>query len=382
MHGLRFILDEDLPSTEAALEHARLEELPAYLNRYRHKDGSIRWIAWVATPEDDLIYAYGRDVSAEREQAEALERSRAGLRAIFETRHTLKGLLDLEGRVMDANGVALDVIEAKLEDVVGRPLWETPWFTATPGMPEAVRDGIAAAAQGRSVQQEISVNVAAGLRSYDLSLSPIRDRHGKVIALVPEAVDITERRRAEEQLRQAQKMEAVGQLTGGLAHDFNNLLTGISGSLDLLGTRVAQGRINDLERYIIAAQGGVEARRGPDPPSAGLLASADARPQAHRRGQARGRHGRPDPPHGRAGDHGRVRQHDGPVDRTGRPEPARERAAQSVHQRPGRDAGRRADHHRDRQQVDGRPGCAPARRGARAICRSVSPTPAPAWRPR
>ncbi len=59
----------------------------------------------------------------------------------------------------------------------------------------------------------------------------------------------------EEQLRQSQKMEAVGQLTGGLAHDFNNLLTGIAGSLDLLSKRVAQGRVNDLERYIIAAMG-------------------------------------------------------------------------------------------------------------------------------
>jgi PAS domain S-box-containing protein len=59
----------------------------------------------------------------------------------------------------------------------------------------------------------------------------------------------------EEALRQSQKMEAVGQLTGGIAHDFNNLLTGITGSLELLGIRIAQGRLNDVERYSLAAQG-------------------------------------------------------------------------------------------------------------------------------
>jgi PAS domain S-box-containing protein len=92
-------------------------------------------------------------------------------------------------------------------------------------------------------------------------IDPVRDDEGNIVGFAKVTRDLTERREAQMELEksqqalfQSQKMEAVGQLTGGVAHDFNNLLTGITGSLDLMKARLAQGRLNDLERYITAAQ--------------------------------------------------------------------------------------------------------------------------------
>ena len=185
------------------------------------------------------------------ERTSELREKEARLRTIFETSFTFQGLLAVDGRLLDANATSLAAIDATLEDVAGTPFWRTPWFTGTSGMPETIRDAVSAAAAGETVRREMNLRLPVGeWRWFDFQLRPLRDEQGQIIALLPEAVELTERRKAEEAFRQAQKMQAIGQLTGGVAHDFNNLLTVIRSSADLLRRRELPP--DKMRRYVDA----------------------------------------------------------------------------------------------------------------------------------
>jgi PAS domain S-box-containing protein len=231
------------------------------------KDGSRFWALVVIDPirQNDKFLGFAkitRDMTEQRNaQLAALESERKFRLLVQGVTDYALYMLDPEGVVTNWNTGALRIKGYREAEVVGRhfSMFYTEEDRAA-GLPRQVLER--ATREGHAELEGWRVRKDGTQFWANAIIDAIRDENGQLIGFAKITRDLTERRQTQleleqsrEQLAQSQKMEAIGHLTGGLAHDFNNMLTGISGSLELMKTRLAQGRFNDFERYIAAAQG-------------------------------------------------------------------------------------------------------------------------------
>jgi PAS domain S-box-containing protein len=283
---LRRIHPEDREATEKKFRDAVAGTVRDYTVRYRiirPSDGETRWISVKSTIERDaqgravrLVGAHTdvtEQVLAEQALRQSEERYRKLADQLSELNATLAQRVEEKTRERDRIwNVSQDLLVVADRDGVWRTV--NPACTRTLGWSEAELlnrtsewlqhpdDGGTTRAQVNKLRSsEATVRFESRFRHKDgsyrwLSWTGVPDQN-HIYAV---ARDVTAEKAAAERLKvteeallQSQKMEAVGQLTGGIAHDFNNLLTGIVGSLDLLQTRLSQGRTDNVARYINAA---------------------------------------------------------------------------------------------------------------------------------
>ena len=139
----------------------------------------------------------------ERKRIEkAMKESERKFRGIFNQSFQLMGLLSTDGRVLQANETLLGLCNLPEDRVVGRFIWEEPWWPPSEEMTREVRSAVEAAASGKFVRFETHHLTAEGLvRDIDFSLKPITDDNGLVLYLIPEGRDITDRKRAEAEVK-------------------------------------------------------------------------------------------------------------------------------------------------------------------------------------
>ncbi len=205
------IYPADRGRVDSSIQQA-LKQGEDFAEEYRvvQPDGSVRW-----------VYARGRchldeggnpsrfpgvafDITERKRAEESLRESQDRLRAIFDGTYEYIGLLAPDGRLLEANRASLTFANNAPADVLGLPFWDTPWFTATPGAPEAVREGVARAATGEFVRFEAKIQRPSGeCPTFDISFHPVRNERGEVVLIVPEGRDITGLKRAEDDLRRS-----------------------------------------------------------------------------------------------------------------------------------------------------------------------------------
>lgn len=141
-----------------------------------------------------------------RQAEEALKLSEQRFKAIFDSTFQYTGLLTPEGRLMEANQAACDMVGAAPGEEINKLFWETSWWQDNPEQARKIQQAVARAAQGEFVRFEVEHrNAKDGLLYADFSLKPITDDQGRVMMIIPEGRDVTDRKRTEQALRESEQ---------------------------------------------------------------------------------------------------------------------------------------------------------------------------------
>jgi PAS domain S-box-containing protein len=233
-------------------------------NRFLHKDGSWRRISWTMTAEQGLIYVIGRDVTAEKAADEKLLESERQFRLLVEALTDYAIIrLDRDGYVSNWNPGAQRIKGYAADEIIGKHF---AIFYAEEDRAAGVPEQALAQARKEGRHEAESWRVRKNGERFRASvvMDAIRGNDGEIVGFAKITRDITERheaqlalQRAQEQLAQSQKIEALGQLTGGIAHDFNNMLMVVSGHAQSLKTRLKTPRdVRAIEAIELAARRG------------------------------------------------------------------------------------------------------------------------------